>query len=330
MLRLAFASQNYDRVRALIDGTIAPAGVELVHEEVFPATMFERSIRGGEFDVIEMGMTFYLGTLGWDEPPFVAIPVFLSRSFRHSAIYVNAERGIATPRDLIGKRVGELFCYGHDAGVWAKGILSDEYGVAADAYSCLIGGVDRPAKPWDWLPYRYPPNVSIEHVGTQRTLGEMLEAGEIDALISAIVPPALLRGSPKVEHLFSDHEARERAWFRKTGIFPIMHTVVLRRELYRRNPELARSLYDAFLAAKAIVTDAYKAKEGHMHRLFMIPWLTNLVEANRALLGDDYWPYGVAKNRAALDAFLRFHHEQGISARRFRIEELFAAETLES
>jgi 4,5-dihydroxyphthalate decarboxylase len=156
----------------------------------------------------------------------------------------------------------------------------------------------------------------------------MLEAGEIDALVSAIVPPALLRGSPKVKRLFDDHEALERAYFRKTGIFPIMHLVVIRRELYRQHPWLARSLYDAFRAAKDVVTDAYKAKEGHMHRLFMIPWLTNLVEENRALMGDDYWPYGVAKNHAALDAFLRFHHEQGISKRRFRPEEIFAPETL--
>ena len=327
-MQLRFASQGYDRTRALVDRTVVPQGVELVHEEVFPAVMFERSLRGGEFDVIEMGLTFYLGTLAQDDPPFIAIPAFLSRSFRHSGVYVNTERGIATPQDLAGKRVGELFCYGHDAGVWAKGILSDEYGVRADSYRYLIGGVDRPAAPWDWLPFAYPSNVSIEHIGTERTLGAMLDAGEIDALVSAIVPPALLRGSPKVKRLFDDHEALERAYFRKTGIFPIMHLVVIRRELYRQHPWLARSLYDAFRAAKDVVTDAYKAKEGHMHRLFMIPWLTNLVEENRALMGDDYWPYGVAKNHAALDAFLRFHHEQGISKRRFRPEEIFAPETL--
>jgi ABC-type nitrate/sulfonate/bicarbonate transport system substrate-binding protein len=328
-MQLSFASQSYDRVRALIDGSIKPEGIELSHEEVFPATMFERALARGDFDLIEMGLTFYLGTLAQDDPPFIAIPAFLSRSFRHSAIYVNTNSGISKPQDLVGKRVGELFCYGHDAGVWAKGILSDEYGVAADSYKYYIGGVDHPAAPWNWLPFTYPSNVSIEHIGTNRTLGDMLETGEIDALVSAIVPPALLRGSPNVKRLFDDHEALERAYFRKTGIFPIMHLVVIRRELYRQHPWIARSFYDALCGAKDVVTNAYKGKEGHMHRLFMIPWLTNLVESNRGLMGDDYWPYGVAKNHAALDAFLRFHYEQGISKRRFRPEEIFAPETLE-
>lgn len=327
-MQLTFASQAYDRVRALIDGSIKPEGIELVHEEVFPATMFERALQGGEFDLIEMGFTFYLGTLQQEKPPFVALPAFLSRSFRHSSVYVNTASGIAEPKDLIGKRVGELFCYGHDAGVWGKGILSDEYGVPADSYRYSIGGVDRTASPWDWLPWGYPPNVTAEHIGNKRTLGAMLEAGEIDALVSAIVPPTLLQGSKNVKRLFDDHEALERAYFKKTSIFPIMHLVVIRRELYEKHPWIARSFYDALCAAKDVVTDSYKGKEGHMHRLFMIPWLTNLVEENRALMGDDYWPYGVEKNRATLDTFLRFHFEQGISKRRWTPEEIFVPETL--
>ena len=146
-MQLSFASQAYDRVAGLIDGSIKPEGIELVHEEVFPATMFERAIGRGEFDLIEMGMTFYLGTLARENPPFIALPAFLSRSFRHASIYVNAKSGITQPQDLVGKRMGELFCYGHDAGVWAKGVLSDEYGVSAKSYSYKIGGVDRPAAP---------------------------------------------------------------------------------------------------------------------------------------------------------------------------------------
>ena len=327
-MQLTFASQGYDRVRALIDGSIKPDGIELVHEEVFPAVMFERAIAGGEFDLIEMGFTFYLATLMQENPPFVALPAFLSRSFRHAAIFVNANKGISRPQDLIGKRVGELFCYGHDAGVWAKGILSDEYGVPADSYRYAIGGVDFPSPQWDWLPWSIPPNIIAEHIGRNRTLGAMLEAGEIDALVSAIVPPTLLQGSKNVKRLFDDSEALERAYFKKTGIFPMMHLVCIRRELYEKHPWIAKSFYDALCSAKDAVTTAYKGKEGHMHRLFMIPWLTNLVEENRALMGDDYWPYGVAKNHAAIDAFLRFHFEQGISKRRWRPEEIFAAETL--
>lgn len=327
-MKLKFASQSYDRVGALIDGSIKPDGIELEHEEVFPAFMFERAIAGGEFELIEMGFSFYLATLMQENPPFVALPAFLSRSFRHSAVYINTSKGIAQPKDLIGKRVGELFCYGHDAGIWAKGVLSDEYSVPANSYSYAIGGVDFPAKPWDWLPWGIPPDVKAEHIGADRMLGSMLEAGEIDALVSAIVPPTLLAGSKNVKRLFDDHEYLERAWFKKTGIFPIMHVVVVRRELYEKHKWIARSFYDALCAAKEVVTTAYKGKEGHMHRLFMIPWLTNLVEENRALMGDDYWPYGVAKNHAAIDAFLRYHYEQGISKRRWRPEEIFAAETL--
>jgi ABC-type nitrate/sulfonate/bicarbonate transport system substrate-binding protein len=330
-VQLTFASQGYDRVRALIDGTIKPDGVELAHEEVFPATMFERAIGSDEFDLIEMGFSFYLGTLNQEKPPFVALPAFLSRSFRHSATYINADSGITKPSDLAGKRVGELFCYGHDAGVWGKGILSDEYGVRADSYSYFIGGVDRPAAPWHWLPFTQDvPGVSIEHIGPKRTLNDMLVRGEIDALVSAIVPPALLQGNPKVKRLFDDHEALERKYFAKKGIFPMMHLVVVRRELAEEYPWLVRSFYDALCAAKDVVTDAYKGKEGHMHRLFMIPWLTNLVEANRALMGDDYWPYGIKKNRAAIDAFLRFHYEQGLSKRRYEPEEIFAPELRDS
>ncbi|HEY7065244.1 MAG TPA: hypothetical protein VII06_27455 [Chloroflexota bacterium] len=326
-LKLTLACWDYDRTRALMDGSIRPEGIALTYQNLFVAETFERMVRDKEFEVSELGLTFYIGTLGLPDPPFVALPVFPLRFFRHSAIFVNTASGIASPKDLVGKRVGELFTYGHDAGIWAKGILSDEYGVPADSVSYYVGGLDRPTR-WDWLPWDPPPGVRIQQVGPTQTLDAMLESGEIDALYSAIVPPSLLKGSPRVRRLFEDYEAVERDYYQRTGIFPIMHTVVMRRDVYQQNPWIARALYDAFKAAKDKAARQYQMGEAFMHGLFMMPWFTSLREKNRRLLGDDLWPYGVERNRKVLDTFLRYHHEQGVSQRRIQVDELFAPETL--
>jgi 4,5-dihydroxyphthalate decarboxylase len=328
-LKLTFACQNYDRVRALIEGRVALAGIDLNYLDLPPWFTFPRMVGGREFEASELGITIYTATLGLKDPPFIAIPVFLSRTFRRSAIYVNANSGIETPKDLIGKRVGEAFLYGHDGALWPRGILQDDYGVPPQSCSYFLGGVDKPAAPWDWLPYRPPPFMRVEHVGAERSLDAMLEAGEIDALYSAITPPSILRGSPRVRRLFEDAEAEERAAFKRTGVFPIMHLVVLRRDFYEQNRWVARALYDALRKAKDEVTDLYYNNfGGRLHLLIMIPLLTELVERNRRMMGDDPWPYGVEPNRKTLEAFLRYHHEQGLSPRRLVPEELFAPETL--
>ena len=327
-LKLRFASQDYDRTKGLTDGSVKIEGIELEHVDSPPWLTFERLIKGGEFDVSEMGLTFYLGTLLLEDPPFIALPVFLSRTFRHSSIYINRASGILTPKDLIGKTVGEAFCYGHDAGVWSKDILSDEYGVPTDSYRYLIGGVDRPAKPWDWLPFKPPAHVDVRHIGTEHTLDAMLESGEIDALYSAIVPPSLLRRSPKVGRLFEDAEPIERDYYRRTGIHPIMHVVVIRRSVYREHPWIAKALYDGFKEAKEQVMTLHRAYEGRMHLLLMIPLLTELYERNREMFGADPWPYGLKANHKTLDTFLRYRQEQGLTKTRLAPEEIFAPETL--
>ena len=326
-LRLTLACQRTDRTAAILDREIRVPGVELAGIDLFPATIFERAFAKREFDVMEMGLTFYLGTLGRAAPsPFVALPVFLSRVFRHSAIFVRAASSIAEPGDLAGKRWGELFFYGHDAGVWSKGVLADEYGVKPMSHGAYFtGGVGRPAPRWDWLPMAAP--AGITHIGPDLTLDRMLEAGEIDVLFSAILPPGLRSGT--VKRLFADAELRERQWYRRTRIFPIMHVVVLRRALYERHPWLARALFDAFEAARQAVYARYRSAHGNYHRLFMIPWLTELCEENDALMGDEPWTYGLQGNREALDTFLRYHFDQGLSSRRFTPEELFAPETHE-
>jgi 4,5-dihydroxyphthalate decarboxylase len=326
-LKLTFACWSYDRTRALMDGSVRPEGIDLTYLSLFPAETFQRMVQFKEFEVSEMGMTYYIGTLGLEDPPFIAIPVFPVRLFVHSATFLNRASGIESPKDLAGKKVGELFLYGHDAGVWAKGILSDEYGLPVESATYYVGGLDRTTR-FDWVPFGPPPNVRVNYLEPNQGLDRMLESGEIDALYSAIVPASLIRGSPSVGRLFEDYEPVEREYFRKTGIFPVIHTVVIRRDVYRQHPWVAQSLYKAFKEAKAQAENLYRFQVANMHRLFMTPWLTALQEENRRLMGDDLWPYGLEPNRKSIDTFLRYHHEQGLSIRRFTPDELFAPESL--
>ena len=224
-LKLDIAFWDYDRTRALADGNVKIDGADVTfHSARIVTEIFERMIRRREFDVSELGMTYYLRTLDFDDPPFIALPVFPNRCFRHSAIYVNKASGIKRPEDIAGKTVGEFAVYGHDAGVWPKGILSDEYGVTPDQCRWVIGGLDWPLQPIDFVPHPHPADVEVTFAPEGKELGEMLEAGEIDALISADVPKCVLNGSQQVVRLFIDYESAERDYFKRTRIFPIMHT----------------------------------------------------------------------------------------------------------
>lgn len=328
-LKINLACWNYDRTRGLMDGSIKPEGVDLTYRMAFVAEIFERMVRNKEFEVSELGLTFYLRSLELEDPPFIAIPVFPLRFFRHAAVFVNRASGISSPKDLVGKKVGELLCYGHDSGIWSKGIFQDDYGVPTDSYTYYVGDIDdHPLPKSDWLPFGAPPSVRLNHLLSGQTLDAMLESGEIDALYSAIVPPSLLKGSPKVKRLFDDYEAVERDYFRRTSIFPIMHTVVIRRDVYQKNPWLAQSMMKAFQQAKDQAFQMYKAGDPFNSASIMIPWFMAHREENQKLLGNDYWPYGLEPNRKVLDTFLRYHYEQGILNRRWKVEELFAPETL--
>ena len=322
-LKLTLGCWNYDRTRALADGSVRPTGIDLTYRGARQVgEIMERMMRGREFDVSELGFTYYLRSLDLPEPPFVAIPVFPNRLFRHASIFVNRAR-VTWPRDLIGKNVGELHRYGHDAGIWAKGILSDEYGVPVESCTYYVGGLDAPSPSEDWSPMATPPNVRIHRLGPGQLLDTMLESGEIDALYSAWVPPCLVKGSKNVGRLFEDYERVERGYFKRTGIFPIMHVVVIRRDVYEKNPWIAGALYDAFEEAKAHAVRAYRMGEVFFSPALMIPWLGALQAENRDLMGEDMWPYGIESNRKTLETYLRYHYEQGLSARQFRIDEIF-------
>jgi 4,5-dihydroxyphthalate decarboxylase len=326
-LDLTLACWDYDRTQALKDGSVKPDGIDLRYLTVFPAETFLRMVKFREFDVSELGFKFYVSSLLQEKPPFIAIPVFPLRLFRHSCIFVNSDAGIENPGDLAGKRIGEPFAYGHDAAIWARGVLSDEYGVPPASASYHVGAVD-PGLRRDFAPFLPSADIRVEPLKDGQTLDAMLEAGDIDALYSAITPPSFLKGSPKVRRLFPDYERVERDYFAKTGIFPIMHVVVIRRDIYDKHRWLAQSLTRAFKEAKEKALRAYADNTTYMNAWTGIPWLTSHLEENKRLMGADPWPYGVAPNRAAIDAFLRYHQEQGLSARRLPADEIFAPETL--
>jgi 4,5-dihydroxyphthalate decarboxylase len=328
-LKLTLACWDYDRTRALFDGRVRPEGIDLDLWSTFNVgEIMERMLRHRQFDVSELGITYYLRSLELLNAPFIAIPVFPNRFFRHSSIFVNEAKGIQSPRDLAGRRVGELQRYGHDAGVWAKGVLSDDFGIRASSMVHYVGGIERTASGPDWAPLDPPPDVAIHQLSPEQGLDQMLESGEIDALISAHVPPSARRNPALVRRLFSDYEEVERDYFRRTGIFPIMHTIVIRREIYEPNRWIARALMQAFEDAKVLAIKAYNAADIFFNAPTMIPWFVSLREKNRELMGENFWPYGVAANRKTLEACLRYHHEQGLLRRSYDIEELFAPETL--
>ncbi|HUB95393.1 MAG TPA: hypothetical protein VL993_05720 [Stellaceae bacterium] len=328
-LKLMVALWTYDRTRALVDGTVKAEGLDLSFESAQQVgQIMERLVTTRDYDVAELGFTYFLRTMELSGAPFVAIPIFPNRIFRHAAIFINRTRGIASPKDLAGRAVGELHRYGHDAGIWSKGVLSDEFGVAAGSMTHYVGAMDKPEAGPDWAPFDPPRDLRIQRLGPGQTLDAMLEAGDIDALFSAWVPPGFYRRAGNIVRLFPDYERVERDYFHRTGIFPIMHTIVIRREVYEKNRWIARSLCTAFQQAKDVAVRQYRAAETFFGAPYMVPWLPALLEENRALMGEDPWPYGIEPNRKTLEAYLRYHFEQGLSKRCYTPEEIFVPEML--
>ena len=328
-LKLAIGFGEYDRTRVLADGTVKIEGVDATYDSNRIVTeIFAGMVRDRAYDVAELGLSYFLRTMDFDDPPFIAIPVFPNRCFRHSAIYINVHSGIRRPEDLAGKTIGEFAMYGHDAGVWPKGILSDEFGVKPGQCRWIVGGLDWPMKPIDFVPQPHPANVEVKQTAPGTDLGAMLEAGEIDALIAADVPKCFLEKSPHVARLFDDYVSTERDYFQRTGIYPIMHTVVVRRELAAEHPEIVRSVYKGFCDAKDVIREQYTKGMIFNNMATMMPWFSKLVDEDLALLGEDWFPYGMEANRKAVDSFLRYHYEQGLSKRRLTCEDIFVPELL--
>jgi 4,5-dihydroxyphthalate decarboxylase len=324
-LPLSFACWNYDRTRALMDGSVQVDGIDLNYLNLPVEETFFRMARFREFDVCEMSLSSYCVSLHKPDRPFIAIPVFPSRFFRHSCIYVNANSGINEPKDLIGKRIASPE-YQMTAPVWIRGILQDHYGVPVDAQPYLFGGEEETGR-IEKQKLNLPPNIQVHPIEPHQTLSQMLHDGELDALYTARMPSSFLKGDGKVKRLFENYVDIERAYYRQTKIFPIMHTVVIRREVYEANRWIAQSLTKAFIEAqRKTYEDLYETAALKA----MLPWLTAHVEDARKEFGNDWWSYGLEKNADVLETFTRYHQEQGLSPRKLSPQELFAPESLEA
>jgi 4,5-dihydroxyphthalate decarboxylase len=321
-LRLTFASLDYlDRTRALLDGSVRPDGIELTCLRFGPYELFQRVAQGVEFDVAEMSASTYMSMVSQGDTRYVAIPVFLSRQFRHGYIFVHGASDIRAPADLAGRRVG-VPDYEMTAALWQRAILMHDFGVQPEQISWFQGGEFQPGfvKRVD-LPVT---GVSIDVIPDDRTLHDMVATGEIDAVLCPHRPAALTDGSGRVRRLFPDFVEVERDYYRRTGLFPIMHLTVVRRDLYDQHPWVAASLVRAFVEAQAL---GWK-RMGELGSLaVMLPWLTRDLEEIADELGPSFWAYGFRENQAVLEAMCRYSFEQGLSARELAPDELFAAET---
>jgi 4,5-dihydroxyphthalate decarboxylase len=311
-LKLTLACGNYDRTRALIEGRVQPEGIELNVLPLVPGEIFWRMLNNGEFDASEMSLSSYTILRSQGDDRFIALPVFPSRVFRHGCIYVNSAAGIKAPVDLRGKRVG-LGDYQMTASVWVRGLLQHEYGVSPEEIHWVLA-----APVYDNVDL--PPRFRTSQIGPGQNLEKMLETGAVDALVSVVLPRSLSADTSIVERLFPDYREVETEYYRRTRIFPIMHTLVLKRELLTREPWTAVSLYKAFVTAKEV---NYAALYDSNALRASLPWLIDEIEKSRRIFGPEIWDYSIEGSRPTLDAFVQYLEEQGLTSRRMKIEELF-------
>jgi 4,5-dihydroxyphthalate decarboxylase len=342
------ASGEYDRIRAIRDGRVKVEGCAVTYQVVEPNQLFVRNLKNQEFDVSEMSFSTYIALRDQGRAYYTAIPVFLSRAFRHSAIFVRTGGGIASAADLKGKRVGtpEYFT---TMLVWLRGLLSDEYGIAPSDLRWRLGPLEQPARQLPdpssdgprngdnaaaqqsaSAPTRQyaisggeaEKNVEIEAIPAGKTLAGMLATGELDAVFSARPPSCFLQAGEKgVARLFPDYRVAEQAYYRKTGIYPLMHAVGIRNSLVEQHARIAGSLFDAFARAKDIAVADFEKLSAFA---LTLPWIEAEYRATQAVLGEDIWPYGVDANRKAIDTLCRYLHEQGFTTRRIGVDGLFA------
>jgi 4,5-dihydroxyphthalate decarboxylase len=320
-LRLSVAVGDYDRTRPLGDGSVRIDGVDPVVMNLSPEEIFFRAFRFAEFDICELSLSSF--TVKTATGDYVGVPAFLSRAFRHTSIYVRTDR-IRAPADLKGKRVG-VAEYQLTANVWARALLEDEFGVKPSDMHWVRGGLEEPGRV-EKIPIALPASVRLDEAPAGATLSQMLAQGVIDAFIGPRIPSCFQRGEPHVGWLFPDPAAAAADYFARTGIFPIMHIVGVRRTLVERHPWLPAAVLKAFEQAKAIalarLSDTSATK-------VTLPFVEEQLKRTRDLMGADFWSYGVAGNRKVLETFLRHHHAQGLSARQVAVEELFHPTTFE-
>jgi len=323
-LQLTFACEDYDRTRPIKDGLIKPEGIDLNYLVMPVEEIFWRMMKYEEFDASELSMGAFLTAAARGRRPFVAIPVFPSRTFRHRCIFINSASGIQRVEDLRGKRMG-VPEYSMTAAVWLRGLFQHEYGVAPSEIHWIQAGEEEPGRK-DRVDFEMPAGIRLESKA-DRTLNQMIESGEIDAMMSPRMPTCFLKGSPNVRRLFPNYREVEMAYYEKTGLFPIMHVIVIRRAIYDAEPWVAQTLYKAFCQAKEICMR--KLYDTNVLRV-SLPWSVAEYEQTCELMTEDYWPYGLEPNRKNLETLHGYLFEQRLIKERLNLEELFAGETLES
>ena len=323
-LQLSIAMGDYDRTRALLDGSVQIDGVSPVCMTLSPEETFFRAFRGVEFDISELSFSSYLVKASKGESPYIAVPVFLSRAFRHTSIWVRKDR-IKKPEDLKGKRVG-VPEYQLTANVWARAILQDDFGVSPADMHWVRGGIDTPGRP-EKIKLQLPADVRLANAPEGVTISEMLDRGDLDGFIAPRPPSGAALHNPNVGWLFDDPTATAKDYYRRTGVFPIMHVVGVKKELAAAHPWLPGAVLKAFTQAKAVALE--KLADTSATKV-TLPFVEEQLKAARDAMGDDYWAYGVAASRRTLETFVRHHFAQGLSARLMSVDEIFHPATYES
>ncbi|MEP7060983.1 MAG: ABC transporter substrate-binding protein [Betaproteobacteria bacterium] len=323
-LQVSLGCCDYDRTRAIFDGRVTIEGCEVLAAAVEPEEAFHRAFRFEEFDISELSLSSHTLMTSRGENRYVGIPAFVSRLFRHSGVYIRTDRGIERPEDLNGKVIG-LPEYQITANVWIRGILADDHGVDPASIHWRRGGVEEAGR-GERAPLALPSTIDLRQIPDDRTLSAMLEAGELDAVISARAPSCYSRGATNVARLFEDYPAVESEYFRRRRIFPVMHIIGIRKSLVERHPWLPVSVFKAFIQAKAMAMSDL-AQIGHL--FVSLPWGVAAHEAAKTLMGEDYWSYGYEQNRHVLETFCRYHHDQGLSAQIVDPATLFAPSALD-
>lgn len=311
-----------DRTLPLYTGDVQIPGVDLNYVSFkSPGDLFRRQAQFAEFDVSEMSLGTFLMMVSRGDDRFVGLPIFVSRNFRHSQIYINSSSGIEKPEDLAGKRVGILE-YQMTAALWIRAFLQHDHGIHPSDVSWLTGGLIEPSFA-ERLALDLPEEVSLERIPNNETLEGMLRSGELDALVTVQPPQGFDPGGGSIRRLFPKYRDTERDYFERTGFFPIMHLVVLRREIYEQHRWLPATLHESFLRAKRAGSERLHATTG---LAIGTPWLGHDLDEIDDLFGGDAFPYGVEENRPVLEAMAQYAHEQHMTERLVAIDELFPPE----
>lgn len=321
-IHLTMAMNDYDHTRDLASGLVRAKGIDLTYLQMEVEEIFYRFSNALEWDISELSFAKYCSIQSQDDPPFVGIPVFVSRVFRHSAFYLRKGGSVTRPEDLRGRRIG-IPEWSQTATVYARGWLQHQAGVGLDEVEWVQAGVDEPGRV-EMAKLDLPAGIRYRQ-DTDRSLSEMLLAGDLDAMISAHPPRAFEEGNPEMVRLFPEFREVEEAYFRDTGIYPIMHTVAIRRDVYEKYPWVPMNLLTAFEEAKRRSVERLK---GVTASQIPVPWgYDNVEKLHRQLFPDsDYWPYGIEPNRVTIEAFLQYCHEQGVCHRKMTPEELYPRE----